>query len=100
MHSQLAALAWEIWQRGRRSAWIVLGCIAICAFTNLLFLGRMTAASQQHFSFFFGLFMTLSFLFLIGIFNYTEYSSTKEWHGFPYRLFTLPCQPGGSSHCR
>jgi hypothetical protein len=34
--------------------------------------------------------MVLSFLLLLGIFNYTEFNPTKEWNGFPYRLFTLP----------
>jgi len=34
--------------------------------------------------------MVWSFLFLFGFFNYTEINSTREWNGFPYRLFTLP----------
>ncbi|HEY3862621.1 MAG TPA: alpha/beta fold hydrolase [Verrucomicrobiae bacterium] len=32
----------------------------------------------------------VSFLLTFGIFNYTEISSTKDWNGFPNRLFALP----------
>lgn len=92
MSSPLAALAWAIWRRGRRSAWIVLGCLSACALVNLLFLSGpdVTAATRSNYNPFFGLLMVVSFLFLIGIFNYTEFNSAKDWHGFPYRLFVLP----------
>jgi hypothetical protein len=92
MKSPLVALAWEIWQRGRRSAWIVLGCLGACALVNLLFLSGADIAKETraHYEPFFGLLMVVSFLFLIGIFNYTEFNSAKDWHGFPYRLFVLP----------
>jgi hypothetical protein len=92
MSSPILALAWEIWGRGRRSIYIVLGCIAVCALINLFLLnnGHFSEASRADFSSLFWLLMTLSFLFLLGIFNYTEFNSTKEWNGFPYRLFALP----------
>src|SRR6185436_16506620 len=92
MGSPLTALAWEMWRRGRRSAWAVLACTSICVFINLVALDKVqtTETGQSSFSVLFGLLMTLSFLFLMGIFNYTEFNSTKEWNGFPYRLFALP----------
>ncbi len=34
--------------------------------------------------------MVWSFVFLFGCFNCTEINSTREWNGFPYRLFALP----------
>ncbi|MGO8697518.1 MAG: hypothetical protein ACLQVY_07355 [Limisphaerales bacterium] len=36
------------------------------------------------------LLMVVSFLLVAGIFNYTEFNSTKDWNGFPYRMFALP----------
>ncbi|EEF58223.1 hypothetical protein [Pedosphaera parvula] len=92
MNSPIAALVWEIWQRSRRSAWVAIGCVSACALINLLILDRLglTESSRAQFSPFFGLLMVMSFLFLMGIFNYTEFNSTKDWNGFPYRLFALP----------
>ncbi len=34
--------------------------------------------------------MVSSFFLVFGIFNYAEFNPGKNWHGFPYRLFTLP----------
>lgn len=92
MHSPLAALTWEIWRRGRRSASLSLACVSFCALINLGLLDRLhiPSALQNVFPTVFGLLMTLSFLFLMGAFNYTEINATREWNGFPYRLFTLP----------
>jgi hypothetical protein len=92
MRPPITALTWEIWHRGRRSIRLVLGCVFLCAFVNLVILDRFytTEASRAPFSPFFGLLMVVSFLLLMGIFNYTEFNSTKEWNGFPYRLFVLP----------
>jgi hypothetical protein len=91
MKSPLTALAWEIWHRGRRSIGLVLGCLALCALINLAIVARLpTESARANFAPFFGLLMVLSFLLLMGIFNYTEFNSTREWHGFPYRLFVLP----------
>ena len=88
MNSPIRALAWEIWRRGRRSVWLVLGCIGFCALVNLAAPERF--ASSQAGQALYGLSMVLSLLLLIGIFNYTEFNSSREWHGFPYRLFALP----------
>src|SRR5580692_812364 len=92
MSSPLAALAWEIWLRGRRSAGIALGCLTACALVNWLILGRSSPTSESlgHYSPFFGLLMVFSSVLLMGIFNYTEYTSCRDWNGFPYRLFVLP----------
>jgi hypothetical protein len=87
MNSPLAALAWEIWRRGRRSACVALGCIAFCALVNVVAPERFFARGGETL---FGFLMVMSFLFTFGIFNYTEFNSSKEWNGFPYRLFALP----------
>lgn len=89
MNSPLAALAWEIWNRGRRSARLAVGCLAVCALINLVVV-RASALGPELFNTLFGMLMTLSFLLMMGIFNYTEFSFSREWNGFPYRLFTLP----------
>lgn len=92
MNSPTIALAWEIWQRGRRFAWLVLGIVFLCALVNLGILNKfhITQSICESFTPFFGLLMTVSFLLLMGIFNYTEFNSSKEWNGFPYRLFVVP----------
>ena len=92
MNSPVTALAWEIWWRGKRTAWLALGCVAICAFINLALLGRLHMSDNSRDIFFtlYRMLMTLSLFLSMGIFNYTEYNSTREWNGFPYRLFTLP----------
>ena len=92
MNSPTAAIAWEIWRRGRRFAWYVLGSLGACALINLALIDRLhlTEGGIAQFNPLFGVMMVLSFLFLMGIFNYTEFNSTKEWNGFPYRLFALP----------
>lgn len=92
MNSPIASLAWEIWHRGRRSARLVLGCVALCSLLNLVVVDRLHAdqTGLEALQSLFGLLMAVSFLLLMGIFNYTEYNSTKDWNGFPYRLFVLP----------
>jgi hypothetical protein len=86
MHSPTAALTWEILRRGRRSAWLVLACISFCAVVNRI----IPDTDHALFSSVFGFLMVVSFTFLLGLFNCTEYNSTREWNGFPYRLFALP----------
>ncbi len=90
MSSPLAALIWEIWRRGRRSAFLALGCVGACALINLATPERLRVGepAQTLFPALFGLLMVVSFFLIMGIFNYTEYSG--EWSGFPHRLFTLP----------
>jgi pimeloyl-ACP methyl ester carboxylesterase len=85
MRSPTAAMAWSIWRRGQRSAYLVLACLAASALLNSTSFGKLPAAEPV-----FGILMTLSFLLLMGIFNYSEFNATKEWNGFPYRLFVLP----------
>lgn len=92
MNSPFTALAWEIWRRRRGSAWVVLACIAVGVLVNRLILDHfkfVLGDDVGNLSPFFGMLMTLSFLLLMGIFNYTEISN-REWSGFPYRLFVLP----------
>lgn len=88
MSSPLATLAWEIWQRGRRLAWLALGCLAFCVVVRLTVPEPVVSSEGIHAVY--GLLMVLSLLLVMGIFNYTEYNATREWHGFPYRLFVLP----------
>jgi hypothetical protein len=92
MRSRLAGLSWEIWQRGRRSACLVAGCVFLCALVNLAAPDsvRLSETGRALLTPLFGLLMVVSFLLWFGIFNYTEFNSTKEWNGFPYRLFALP----------
>jgi hypothetical protein len=87
MNSPLAALTWEMWRRGRRSVCLALGCLVFCAFVNLATAAQFYDRVGQ---ILYGLGMVLSFLLTFGIFNYTEFSSSREWNGFPYRLFALP----------
>jgi hypothetical protein len=86
MRSPIAALTWEIYRRGRRSAALVLACIAAGAILN----GIIPDSNHALFSTVFGILMVLSFAFLLGLLNCTEFNSTREWNGFPYRLFALP----------
>ena len=92
MRSPLLALTWEIWRQKRRSALIVLGCVSFCALVNLVVTDSMRASvlASTLLHTVNGLLMTLSILWTFEIFNYTEFDSAKEWHGFPYRLFVLP----------
>src|SRR5690349_7334099 len=92
MNSPTTALAWEIWQCGRRSAWSVLGIVSLCALANLGILEHfhLTQSVREAFVPFFGFLMVVSFLLLMGIFNYTEFNAARAWNGFPYRLFVLP----------
>jgi hypothetical protein len=86
MRSPIAALTWAIGWRGRRSVWLLLACISFCAVVNRI----IPDTDHALFASVFGLMMVLSFAFLMGLLNYTEYNSTREWNGFPYRLFALP----------
>lgn len=86
MRSPVAALTWEIWRRGRRAATAVVACIAFCTAINLI----VHNTNREPFSSIFGFLMVWSFGFLLAVLNCTEFSSTREWSGFPYRLFVLP----------
>src|ERR1041385_8737472 len=86
MRSPIAALTWEIWHRGRRSAAVVLMCLSAGVLLNLV----IPDPNPALFSTVFGFLMVLSFGFLLGLLNCTEFNSTRDWNGFPYRSFVLP----------
>jgi hypothetical protein len=86
MCSPITALTWEIWQRGRSSAAVVIACLAAGALLNWI----IPDPNHALFSTAFGFLMVLSFGFLLGLLNCTEFNSTRDWNGFPYRLFVLP----------
>jgi hypothetical protein len=88
MRSPIAALTWEIWQRGRRSVWLVMGIIALCSLINLSVPAKVHAAENAEAVYIF--LMVCSFFLVFGIFHYAELNPRKNWHGFPYRLFALP----------
>jgi len=92
MGSPITSLLWEIWQKGRRSFLIVLSCLGVSALLNAVAIGTFHAhaGAMEFFSNVFGILMVVSFLFLMGIFNYTEANPARAWNGFPYRLFILP----------
>jgi len=92
MRSPLEALAWEIWQRGRRAACLAAGSVGLCALVNLAAPESLRASEtgQALLTPLYGLLMVVSLLLCFSIFNYTEFNSTREWNGFPYRLFALP----------
>jgi hypothetical protein len=88
MRSPIQALTWEIWRRGRHFGCLTLGCISFGSLMNLLGPEGFRASSPiQGLCWFL---MVWSFLFLFSFFNCTEINSTREWNGFPYRLFALP----------
>ncbi len=86
MNRPITALSWEIWRRGRRSAAVILGCVTFCTIINRI----IPDTNHALFSTVFGILMVSSFAFLLGLFNCTEFNSSREWNGFPYRLFVLP----------
>jgi hypothetical protein len=92
MRSPVIALAWEIWRQNRRSVWLVVGIIVVCCLVNHIVPDQIRAvkAYEELLGVVNGLMMASSFLFLFGVFNYTESTSRKDWTGFPYRLFVLP----------
>lgn len=92
MNSPSTALAWEIWQRGRKSAWVVIGLIAFGWFFNLVIPDsfRETAADRERLLTMNCMLMAGSFVLVFGIYNFTEFNAQKEWTGFPYRLFAFP----------
>jgi hypothetical protein len=88
MLSPTGALVWEIWRRGRRFGYLALGCVSFCVLLKLLGPERFCARPSIQGIFFF--LMVWSFVFVFGFFNCTEINSSREWNGFPYRLFTIP----------
>lgn len=88
MRTPLQALVWEIWRRGFKLAAIVAGILAMCAAIN-------RAVPNKHyllrnFEPVYWLLMVVSLFLTFGIFHYAEHNRAKNWHGFPYRMFSLP----------
>ena len=84
MRSPTAALLWEIWRRNR---------IAVAVIVAATVAGRLLDYAEQPTddpSSLIALLSMVSFLFLFGIFSYTEPSGTRGIGSFPRRLFTLP----------
>jgi hypothetical protein len=84
MRSPTAALLWEIWRRNRIAVAVIVATTAA---------GRLLDYAHQPSddpSSLIAVLSMVSFLFLFGIFSYTEPSGTRGIGGFPRRLFTLP----------
>ena len=84
MRSPTAALLWEIWRRNR---------IAVAVIVAATVAGRLLDYAEQPTddpSSLIALLWMVSFLFLFGVFSYTEPSGTRGIGSFPRRLFTLP----------
>jgi hypothetical protein len=84
MRSPTAALLWEIWRRNRIAVAVILAATVA---------GRLLDYAEQPTddpSSLIALLGMVSFLFLFGIFSYTEPSGTRGIGSFPRRLFTLP----------
>jgi len=84
MRSPTAALLWEIWRRNRMAVAVIVAATVA---------GRLLDDAEQPTddpSSLIALLSMVSFLFLFGIFSYTEPSGTRGIGSFPRRLFTLP----------
>ncbi len=84
MRSPTVALLWEIWRRNR---------VALAVIFAATLSGRALDFAEQPTddpSSLIALLWMVSFLFLFGIFSYTEPSGERGIGGFPRRLFTLP----------
>jgi len=88
MRSPIIALVWEIWRRGFRFARPIAATIAICALINHVVPYKRYLL--KNFEAVYWVLMVLSLFLTFGIFHYAEYNRSKNWHGFPYRLFCLP----------
>jgi hypothetical protein len=82
------ALTWEIWRRNSLLAWLAAAAIAACVLGNWMIPERIL--SPDDLKPFYSLAMVLSFGLVFGIFHCAEFSAKRDWHGFQYRLFTLP----------
>src|SRR4051812_38181134 len=79
--SPIAALTWEIWVKNRKRVWTVIGMILSGWLVNIVWPGHLAVAETLSF---------MSWIFVFGIFHYTENDPQKLSIGFPSRLFTLP----------
>ena len=92
MRSPITALTWEIWQRNRRIAWLVIGIILFGWLFNLVLPDhfRASVAGRERLMTVNGMLTVASLLLVFRVFTYTEFNPQKDWTGFPYRLFALP----------
>ena len=84
MRSPTAALLWEIWRRNRSAVAVIVAATVA---------GRLLDYAEQPTddpSSLIALLSMVAFVFLFGIFSYTEPSGTRGIGSFPRRLFTLP----------
>jgi hypothetical protein len=86
MRSPIPALIWELWRRGQRLAWIsaviAMGCSLSARFID--------KSRSLDFEGIYYLLMAASLALVFAIFHQAESNPGKNWHGFPYRQFTLP----------
>lgn len=87
MRSPVAALAWEIWRRNRVLVFLTAVIVSVCSITSLMVPGQVHALDLEPWFFFL---MVCSLGLVFGIFHHAEFNRRKNWHGFPYRLFSLP----------
>ena len=88
MRSPIQALTWELWRRGQRLAWLAAAITAVCSLSALLVSDKTRVL--ENFEAIYYLLMVLSLALVFAIFHQAESNPGKKWHGFPYRLFTLP----------
>jgi hypothetical protein len=88
MHSPFIALSWEILRQRRRLVWWVLGIVCACALLARVISGR--PGVFENIEPVFWLSMLASLFLVFALVNCGESSVARNWHGFPYRLFTLP----------
>jgi hypothetical protein len=88
MKSAAQALSWEIWSRGRRSAWAAVGLMIACGVFNAAVPTTPHPFGSREAVLTFLMVVALCLVFWI--FHGTEFRPGKDWHGFPYRWFVLP----------
>ncbi|MDB6024818.1 MAG: hypothetical protein JWM68_1041 [Verrucomicrobiales bacterium] len=88
MRSPVAALTWEIWSRNYRSIVSVVVITSLCALVNHLVPNK--SEILENYQSIYWLLMIGSLGLVFSVFHHAEFNPRKNWHGFPYRLFTLP----------
>ena len=88
MHAAILAMTWELLRRGRRLACWAIGMILGCAV--VAFSASDKTRLLDNFEPGLYLLMISSLILVFAIFHQAEFNARKNWHGFPYRMFTLP----------
>src|SRR5215475_5758667 len=88
MHYPIQALVWDIWQRGRKIALVILALGVVCAAINHVVPDKRYLL--RNFEAVYWVLMVLSVFLTFSVFHYAEHNRAKNWNGFPYRLFCLP----------